>query len=110
MNLYRKFNLTNFNKEKISEDEESSNRKMEREPQGSPTNQREDIAVSSQDINKILETRNFFDIAMFYVEHNIKVFPVKSKVNPLFVPTDLNLLLPIKSYCRNGIENSLIVI
>lgn len=51
--------------------------KMEREPQGSPTNQREDIAVSSQDINKILETRNFFDIAMFYVEHNIKVFPVK---------------------------------
>lgn len=51
--------------------------KMEREPQGSPTNQREDIAVSSQDINKILETRNFFDIAMFYVEHNIKIFPVK---------------------------------
>ena len=53
--------------------------KMEREPQGSPTNQREDIAVSSQDINKILETRNFFDIAMFYVEHNIKVFPVKKQ-------------------------------
>lgn len=51
--------------------------KMEREAQASPTNQREDIAVSSQDINKILETRNFFDIAMFYVEHNIKVFPVK---------------------------------
>lgn len=51
--------------------------KMEREPQGSPTNQREDTAISSQDINKILETRNFFDIAMFYVEHNIKVFPVK---------------------------------
>lgn len=51
--------------------------KMEREPQGSPSNQREDIAVSSQDINKILETRNFFDIAMFYVEHNIKIFPVK---------------------------------
>lgn len=51
--------------------------KMEREPQGSPTNQREDTAISSQDINKILETRNFFDIAMFYVGHNIKVFPVK---------------------------------
>lgn len=51
--------------------------KMKREAQASPTNQREDIAVSSQDINKILETRNFFDIAMFYVEHNIKVFPVK---------------------------------
>lgn len=51
--------------------------KMEREPQGSPTNQREDIAVSSQDINKIMETRNFFDVAMFYASQNIKVFPVK---------------------------------
>lgn len=53
--------------------------KMEREAQASPTHQREDIAVSSQDINKILETRNFFDVAMFYVQHNIKVFPVKKQ-------------------------------
>lgn len=51
--------------------------KMEREEQSSQLQKREDTAISSQDINKILETRNFFDIAMFYVEHNIKVFPVK---------------------------------
>ena len=51
--------------------------KMEREPQGSPLPKREDTAISSQDINKILETHNFFDVAMFYASQNIKVFPVK---------------------------------
>lgn len=51
--------------------------KQEREAQASPLPKREDTAISSQNINKILETRNFFDIAMFYTERNIKVFPVK---------------------------------
>lgn len=51
--------------------------KQEREAQASPLPKQEDIAVSSQNINKILETCNFFDIAMFYAEHNIKTFPVK---------------------------------
>ena len=51
--------------------------KQEREAQASPLQKREDTAISSQDINKILETHNFFDIAMFYAEHKIKVFPVK---------------------------------
>lgn len=51
--------------------------KQEREEQASPLPKREDTAISSQNINKILETRNFFDIAMFYAEHKIKVFPVK---------------------------------
>lgn len=51
--------------------------KQEREAQASPLPKREDTAISSQDINKILETHNFLDVAMFYVEHNIKVFPVK---------------------------------
>lgn len=51
--------------------------KQEREAQASPLPKQEDIAVSSQNINKILETCNFFDIAMFYAEHNIKTFTVK---------------------------------
>lgn len=51
--------------------------KQEREAQASPLPKREDTAISSQNINKILETHNFFDIAMFYTKHNIKVFPVK---------------------------------
>lgn len=51
--------------------------KMEREAQASPLQKREDTTISPQDINKILETRNFLDVAMFYAEHNIKVFPVK---------------------------------
>lgn len=53
--------------------------KQEREAQASPLPNQEDIAVSSQNINKILETCNFFDIAMFYAEHNIKTFPVKKQ-------------------------------
>ena len=53
--------------------------KQEREAQASPLQKREDTAISSQNINKILETRNFFDIAMFYTERNIKVFPVKKQ-------------------------------
>lgn len=51
--------------------------KQEREPQGSPANQREDTAISSQDINKILKNSNFLDAAMFYAQNNIKTFPVK---------------------------------
>ena len=51
--------------------------KQEREAQASPLQKREDTAISSQNINKILETGNFLDVAMFYTEHNIKVFPVK---------------------------------
>ena len=53
--------------------------KQEREAQASPLQKREDIAVSSQDINKILETGNFLDIAMFYAQNNIKTFPVKKQ-------------------------------
>lgn len=53
--------------------------KQEREAQASPLPKQEDIAVSSQNINNILETCNFFDIAMFYAEHNIKTFPVKKQ-------------------------------
>lgn len=51
--------------------------KQEREVQTSPLLKREDTAISSQDINKILETGNFLDIAMFYAQNNIKTFPVK---------------------------------
>lgn len=51
--------------------------KQEREAQASPLQKREDIAVSSQNVNKIFEGRNFLDIATFYTQHNIKVFPVK---------------------------------
>ena len=51
--------------------------KQEREAQASPLQKREDTAISSENINKILETGNFLDVAMFYVEHNIKTFPVK---------------------------------
>lgn len=51
--------------------------KQEREAQASPLLKREDTAISSQDINKILETGNFLDVAMFYSQNNIKTFPVK---------------------------------
>ena len=51
--------------------------KQEREAQASPLLKREDTAISSQDINKILETGNFLDVAMFYAQNNIKTFPVK---------------------------------
>lgn len=51
--------------------------KQEREAQASPFLKREDTAISSQDINKILETGNFLDVAMFYTQNNIKTFPVK---------------------------------
>lgn len=51
--------------------------KQEREAQASPLQKREDTAISSQNINKILETGNFLDVAMFYAQNNIKVFPVK---------------------------------
>lgn len=51
--------------------------KQEREAQASPLQKREDTAISSQDINKILETGNFLDVAMFYAQNNIKTFPVK---------------------------------
>lgn len=51
--------------------------KMEREAQASPLQKREDTPISSQNINKILETRNFYDVAMFYAQNNIKTFPVK---------------------------------
>lgn len=53
--------------------------KMEREAQASPLQKREDTAISSQNINKILETRNFYDVAMFYAQNNIKTFPVKKQ-------------------------------
>ncbi len=53
--------------------------KQEREVQASPLPKREDTAISSQNINKILETRNFYDVAMFYTSRNIKVFPVKKQ-------------------------------
>lgn len=51
--------------------------KQEREAQASPLPKREDTAISSQNINKILETGNFLDIAMFYAQKNIKTFPIK---------------------------------
>lgn len=51
--------------------------KQEREAQASPLQKREDTAISPQDINKILEIRNFYDVAMFYAQNNIKTFPVK---------------------------------
>lgn len=51
--------------------------KQEREAQASPLPKREDTAISSQNINKILETANFLDIAMFYAQNNIKTFPIK---------------------------------
>ena len=53
--------------------------KQEREAQASPLQKREDTPISSQNINKILETRNFYDVAMFYTSRNIKVFPVKKQ-------------------------------
>lgn len=53
--------------------------KQEREAQASPLPKREDTAISSQDINKILETGNFLDVAMFYAQNNIKTFPVKKQ-------------------------------
>lgn len=53
--------------------------KQEREAQASPLPKREDTAISSQDINKILETDNFLDVAMFYAQNNIKTFPVKKQ-------------------------------
>ena len=53
--------------------------KKEREKQNFPLLPREDIAVSNLASKKdnIAEAHNFFDNAMFYTEHNIKVFPVK---------------------------------
>ena len=53
--------------------------KQEREAQASPLPKREDTAISSQNINKILETGNFLDVAMFYAQNNIKTFPVKKQ-------------------------------
>lgn len=53
--------------------------KQEREAQASSLPKREDTAISSQNINKILETGNFLDIAMFYAQNNIKTFPVKKQ-------------------------------
>ena len=53
--------------------------KQEREAQASPLQKREDTPISSQNINKILEKRNFYDVAMFYTSRNIKVFPVKKQ-------------------------------
>ena len=53
--------------------------KQEREAQASPLQKREDTAISSQNINKILETGNFLDVAMFYAQNNIKTFPVKKQ-------------------------------
>ncbi len=53
--------------------------KQEREAQASSLPKREDTAISSQNINKILETGNFLDIAMFYAQNNVKTFPVKKQ-------------------------------
>lgn len=53
--------------------------KMEREAQASPLHPKEDIAVSSQNVNKVLEGRNFLNIATFYAQNNIKTFPVKKQ-------------------------------
>lgn len=51
--------------------------KQEREAQTSPLQKREDTAISSQNVNKIFEGRNFLDIATFYAQNNIKTFPIK---------------------------------